>query len=191
LCLDSPKYQSQGYQFQLPVFYRTDDDKQQELISQCKDAVQIGPRILEDPNGRAKDSATQMPYTRVVNGTQDHLSVYFGIPGKMKESRSAYYRSVIALDEPGRDDKDGKSRKVARNAYIVVTQTPVTLWEMQSMLSSSAFYANDQYAPYWAVNLVGGDYAGLIVKSPRSMDVTRVGNTDITQASMLVVLRRQ
>jgi hypothetical protein len=193
LCLDSPKYQGQGYQFQLPVFYRTDEERQQELIRRCRDAVQVGPRILEDPYSVSKDGTAQFPYPRLKNGAASPWSIYLGIPGKMQFSRSAYYRTVIALDEPGRDDtKDGngKSKDLARNAYIIVTETPVNLWELQNMLSSAGFYANDQYAPLWAVNLVGGDYTGLIVRSSAKDDVTTIGNTNITQASVLVVVRR-
>ena len=193
LCLDSPKYQGQGYQFQLPVFYRTDEDRQQDLIRRCRDAVQVGPRILEDPYSVSKDGTAQSSYPRLKNGAASPWSIYLGIPAKMQSSRSAYYRTVIALDEPGRDDtKDGngKSKDLARNAYVIVTETPVNLWELQNMLSSAGFYANEQYAPLWAVNLVGGDYTGLIVKSSATNDITTIGNANITQASVLVVVRR-
>jgi hypothetical protein len=193
LCLDSPKYQGQGYQFQLPVFYRTDEDRQQDFIRRCKDAVQVGPRILEDPYSVSKDGTAQFTYQRLKNGMTTPWSIYLGISAKMQSNRSAYYRTVIALDEPGREDtKDGngKSKDLARNAYIIVTETPVNLWEMQNMLSSPGFYANKQYAPLWAVNLVGGDYMGLIVKPSGTSAITTFGNANITQASVLAVVRR-
>ena len=191
LCLDSPKYQGQGYQFQLPVFYRTGEARHQDFIRQCKDAVQVGPRILEDPNSVSKDSAAQQSYMRIKNGSAKPWPIYLGIPPKLASSRAAYFRTVIALDDPGRDDTkngNGKSKNLARNAYIVVTETAVTLWELQNMLSSSGFYDNDQYAPLWALNLVGGDYAGLIIKVS-GLDKL-IGNADITQASMLAIVRR-
>ncbi len=192
LCLDSPKYMNKGYQFQLPVFYRPDEGSQQELLSKCRDAVQVGLRILEDPNSRAKENSTLLTYKRSKkNGDLDPQQVYLGIPAKFASRSTPYFRTVFALDEPGRDDPDEKSREVARNAYIIVTETPVTLWEVQNLLTSPAFYANDQYAPYWAVNLVGGDYAGLVLK-PAGSDAKPIGigNTVITQASILAVVPR-
>lgn len=192
LCLDSPKYMNKGYQFQLPVFYRPDESSQQELISKCRDAVQVGPRILEDPNSLAKANSTLLTYKRTKkNGDLDPQPVYLGIQAKFASRSTPYFRTVFALDEPGRDDPDEKSRKVARNAYIIVTETPVTLWELQNLLTSPAFYANDQYAPYWAVNLVGGDYAGLVLKLPGGdAKPLGIGNTVITQASILAVVPR-
>ncbi|OIQ76392.1 hypothetical protein GALL_419280 [mine drainage metagenome] len=191
LCLDSPRYHGQGYQFQLPVFYRTSEIRQQDLIRQCRDAVQVGPRILEDPYSISKEGTAQQSYMRTKNGVSKPWPIYLGIPSKMATSRAAYFRTIIALDDPGRDDSkegDGKGKDVARNAYAIVTETPVTLWEVQNMLSSPGFYSDDRYAPYWAINLVGGDYAGLIVKGT-GPDRT-FGNVDITQASVLAIVRR-
>jgi hypothetical protein len=77
----------------------------------------------------------------------------------------------------------------ARNGYIIVTQTSVTLWDVQNMLISPGFYSNEHYAPYFALNLVGGDFVGLVVRD--GPDEPRMyGNIDITQASMLAVLRK-
>lgn len=193
LCLDSPKFQGKGYQFQLPVFYRTEDERQQNLIRQCRDAVQVGPRILEDPTSLSKDSAQIQQYARPKDITPNPWPVYLGVSQKVAGGRSAYSRTVILLDDPGREDRkegDGKSKDLARNAYIVVTDTPVTFVELQSMLTSEGFYANDRYAPYWAVNLVGGDYAGMIIGIPDQDKPTSVGNTTITQASVLAILRK-
>jgi len=190
LCLDSPAYQGQGFQFQLPTFYKADNESQQKLIAQCKDAVQIGPRIIEDPAATAKDNVTQISYSRTKSGKKEDVPVFLGIPQKMEVNRSAYFRSVIALDDPGSENNDKRSRSLARNGYIIVTETAVNLWELQNMLSSSNFYDNRNYAPNWALNMVGGDYAGLVVKLRDSKDPIKVGNTDIVQASMLAVVRR-
>jgi hypothetical protein len=193
LCLNSPKFEGHGYQFQLPSFYRTDESRQQDLIRQCKDAVQVGPRIVEDRNSIFKESNEQIQYQRVSNGKTDILPVYLGISVRAAGSRAAYYRTVIALDEPGRldaKDGDGKSRELARNAYFVVTKTPVTLWEVQSMLVNPRFYSNKQYAPEWSLNLVGGDYAGMIVQRSQEEGPTKVGNTTITQSSVIAVVRK-
>jgi hypothetical protein len=80
-----------------------------------------------------------------------------------------------------------KATENARNAYQIVTEDPVTLWDLQNMLTSRSFYANELFAPHWAVNLVGGDYAGLVLNTQKS-EPEYVGNVDITQASMLAVV---
>jgi hypothetical protein len=192
LCLNSPKFEGRGYQFQLPAFYRTDESRQQDLVRQCKDAVQVGPRIVEDRNSLFKESSGQIQYQRTLNGKPDSLPVDLGISSRTAGSRAAYYRTVIAIDEPGRFDSkdgDGKSRELARNAYLIVTKTPVTLWELQGMLVSPGFYSNTQYAPEWSVNLVGGDYAGMVIQGPDGA-LVEVGNTTITQASVIAVVRK-
>jgi hypothetical protein len=183
-CLHSanPKYAKLPYQ--LPVFYRSDDSR----FHNCRDAVQAGPRILEDPNTIKADRPSSdqvVTYNRKKpNGELEQVELYRGIT--KSDSHARFFRTIFAVDEPGRNEKE--PRKNARNAYILVTHDSVALWDIQTMLLSPAFYANPQYAPRWALNLVGGDYAGLMVR--KTKEGVGFGNVDITQASLLLVFRK-
>src|SRR5262249_40814150 len=48
LCLDHPP--APNFQYQVPTFFRTNNPSRGPLLSGCRDAVQVGPRILEDPS---------------------------------------------------------------------------------------------------------------------------------------------
>jgi len=200
LCLDNAP--SPRFQYQVPTFFRTRDTNKPE-IDDCRDAVQVGPRIIEDPKSTAKNEFENDPdkyqietYKQKIDGKVVDVPVYQGIP-ESAASATPYLRTVLAIDDPGRFGKTVTNKEVARNAYIVVTTTPATLWDLQDMLSSPAFYANERYAPHWAVNLPGDNYASMI--RVRSVDDARqnqsepikVGATDQRQASVLVVTRRK
>jgi hypothetical protein len=189
-CLHSPRPAYSQFKYQVPVFYRSNDNR----FKDCSDAVQVGPRILEDPSRIAKDrpgGEKVISYFRKnAKGLPDPQPVYLGIPEK-DAKRTPYYRTILAVDEPGRDEDKINPRNTARNAYFIVTETSVTLWEIQEMLVNPAFYANELVAPYFAINLVGGDYAGLLVKDPGKGEVQGFGNVDITQASVFAVLPRK
>jgi hypothetical protein len=186
-CLNSPNPKYAGVPYQKPVFYRLDDGR----LKGCDDAVQVGPRILEDPSRIEKDHPSSdkvLLYSRKNSrGQSDPQPVYLGIP-ETDAKRTPFYRTVFAVDEPGRDEDKRDPRKNARNAYLIVTETSVTLWDIQNMLISHGFYSDEHFAPYFALSLVGGDYAGLLVKDPTKAVVTPFGNVDIAQASVLVVL---
>jgi hypothetical protein len=47
LCLDNPP--SPNYQYQVPTFFRTGIAEQRNRVTRCGNAVQVGPRILDDP----------------------------------------------------------------------------------------------------------------------------------------------
>jgi hypothetical protein len=179
-CLQSPNPQFADAPFQVPIFYRLNDDR----FAKCSSAVQVGPRILEDPNATKKPPNT-ITYVRKDNkGKDDSRTIYLGIPERSANS-SPFFRTVFAVDDPGREEKEAK--KNARNGYLIVTQTSVTLWDIQHMLTSPAFYSNEHFAPHWALNLVGGDYAGLIIGGRPD---PYIGNVDVTQASVLAVVPR-
>jgi hypothetical protein len=79
-----------------------------------------------------------------------------------------------------------------------VTTSPATLWDLQDMLISPDFYANERYAPHWAVNLPGEEYASMIhvgsnpdEPQGRVDPPIEIGKVDQRQASVLVVARRR
>jgi hypothetical protein len=181
-CLHSPNPKYARYKYQVPTYYKLDDKR----FVNCRDAVQVGPRILEDPNTTEKTGVEgTLHYSR--DGPPQ--TVLLGVPER-DINRSPYYRTVFAVDEPGRAEDKVNHLADARNGYIIVTETSVTLWDIQDMLTSPKFYADDHYAPYFSLNLVGGDYAGMIVKSDGA-EPKRLGNTDITQASMIAIMKRK
>jgi hypothetical protein len=194
LCLDNPP--ETGFQYQIPTFFRT--NTQSKLIDRCRDEVQTGPRILEDPSrSRLQQSSTETAtaevYNRKLNGKVGAVLTYLGIPDA-PPNYVKYLRAAFAVDEPGRVSDENKERDVARNAYLVVTTSPAGFWDMQDMFKSPEFYANEQYAPRWAVNLPGDDYAALIhVKSwpVDGRDAVEVGAVALRQASVLVVVARK
>lgn len=50
VCLNSPSLKFRDFDYQVPAFYRISDPHQVEIGESCSDAVQAGPRIIEDPN---------------------------------------------------------------------------------------------------------------------------------------------
>jgi hypothetical protein len=195
LCLDNPpRGASKRYEFQIPAFIRLETEKtrREELLERCASAVQVGPRILEDPievtSGRVSPVRSEI-FER--KGTPNLIKVNLGISDKGVNYRP-YVRTIFAVDEPNRNDPNQYSRTNARNAYLIVTETPVTLWEIQDMLKSRDFYANEEYAPHWAINLPGGDYAGLaFTQSKDGQVVTEAGNVQSSQSAVLVVTRKK
>jgi hypothetical protein len=182
-CLHSPNPRYATLPYQVPVFYRSGDSR----FKDCRDAIQVGPRILEDPNTIVADKPSSeqiVVYDREKpNGEREKVELYLAIT---KTDEARFFRTIFAVDEPGRDEKE--QRNNARNAYVIVTHDSVALWDVQTMLLNSAFYANPHFAPRWALNLVGGDYAGLMVRDSRKG--LGFGNVDVTQASVVVVFKR-
>jgi hypothetical protein len=195
LCLDNAPLSNFAYQ--VPTFYRTSNVNQRTLTGKCKDAVQIGPRIIEDPGStKAKefeadaDKYRVQSYPRRYRGRNVTEPVFLGIPTKLARF-PPYLRAVLAVDDPGRYNEKGSNfREVARNAYLIVTTSPANLWDLQDLLSSKEFYANEEYAPHWAVNLPGDEYASMIYSNGTDQPVT-VGAVAQRQASVLVVTRRR
>jgi hypothetical protein len=194
------------YQYQVPTFFRTADPNQTKLVDQCRDEVQTGPRIIEDPSVTTKgefeansNRYRAQIYNRTIEGKTVPETVFLGISEKEAFS-TPYLRAALVVDDPGRfaekESSNNYERDLARNAYVVVTTKPATLWDLQDMLSSPEFYANERYAPHWAVNLPGDDYATMIHVSSMSdsqqirKDPVEVGIVDRRQASVLVVTKR-
>jgi len=195
-CLDNPPQGSSGYEYQIPTFFRT--NVQSNLIDGCRDEVQTGPRILEDPSRfRVQqfdaDSTTVETYRRKIDGREEAVPVYLGIPDT-PPNYVKYLRAAFAVDDPGRISDQNKERDVARNAYIIVTTTPAGFWDLQDMFKSPEFYANEHYAPHWAINLPGDDYAALVhVKSlpGEGANTTEIGSVTLRQATVLAVVVRK
>ena len=196
ICLDNAP--SPEFQYQVPTFFRTDSRPQRQRVERCGDEVQVGPRIIEDPSAIERSSFELDPdkygvksYRRKINQKIEEVPVFLGIPEKAA-TRTPFTRTVFAVDEPGRIGAIRTQRDLARNAYIVVTTTPATLWDIQDMLSAPQFYANERYAPRWAVNLPGDDYSGLIyVKSLKDEAPVEIGDVQLRQASAFVVIPRK
>jgi hypothetical protein len=206
LCLNNAP--SPKYQYQVPTFYRTNNPNQTKLVNQCQDEVQVGPRIIEDDSVTTKKEFESDPdkykgqiYNQRVNGKDTAVQIYLGVTEKAAFS-TPYLRTIIAVDDPGRvannPNSDNSEKELARNGYFIVTTTPATLWDLQDMLSNPDFYAKEQYAPHWAVNLPGDNYAAMIrvgsigeaQQKRRDMPI-EIGAVDQRQASVLVVTKRR
>jgi hypothetical protein len=195
LCLDNPQ-RATGFQYQNPTYFRV--GSQNALTDRCRDEVQIGPRILEDPSRYqlqqfSADNPLAESYNRKLDGKPDTVAIYPGIPD-VPSSFVKYLRAAFAIDEPGRVSDQNKDRDVARNAYIVVTTTPAGFWDLQDLFKSPEFYANERYAPRWAVNLPGDDYAALVYSSSLpegTNNVVEVGAVKLRQASVLSVVLKK
>lgn len=204
LCLNNAP--SPDFEYQVPAFFWVKSAAQRPRIDKCKDAVQVGPVIIEDAAAakRAQDEGAEKlkveKYLQKTSKGSSHVEVHMGIP-ETAAAGTPYMRAVFAVDDPGRfaakDEKAG-IREIARNGYLIVTTIPVTLWDVQDMLKSREFYANEQYAPHWAVNLAGDNYAGLIFANSISAplaggagSMTEIGGVEDRQTSVLVVTRRK
>lgn len=195
LCLDNPQRTS-GYQYQNPTFFRT--GSLINSVDRCRDEVQIGPRILEDPSRYlmqqfSNENPLAETYNRKLEGKIDPQPIYPGMPD-IPSSYVKYLRAAFAVDEPGRLSDQNKDRDVARNGYILVTTTPAGYWDLQDLFKSAEFYANERYAPRWAVNLPGDDYAALIYSDPSNSSASNaieIGAVALRQASVLAIVVRK
>ncbi len=156
ICLHSPDQKYQNYEYQVPTFYKS--STQLSRAEKCKDAVQAGPRIIEDPKVSSEQSG--------ISDAEANLR--------------PQSRVIFALDDPGRQFPPGKPdnrlRENARNGYIIVTEeTPVHLVDVQKLLLSTQFYGAGS-KPHWAVNMAGGGPAGLVMRAAGSKNPTVVGN---------------
>lgn len=159
-CLQDTEYYK-GYDAMVPVVFSSNDiGSLNPRALKCNDAVQVGPRIIEEG---AKRGITE---------------------GELRTER--YQRVVFFVDDPHRNDSPPKSRDAARNGYILLTHNKVHLYDLQTMLLDKGIY--DGGGPHWAVNLAGDDQTGLIVNDRPEPELFE--NTLATVGSVLIVERR-
>jgi hypothetical protein len=160
LCLiDKNRYQK--YDAMVPVTFNSNDPEHiNPRAKLCKDAVQAGPRIIEES---AKPGIT-----------------------KAELDNPPSQRVVFIVDEPKRRTGLARSRKSARNGYLLITHNPVNLYDLQSMLLDRAFY--DGGDPHWAVNLAGANLSGMFVNT--GSKPLLIGSTLAVVGSVIVVERR-
>src|SRR5574337_1207600 len=103
LCLNIPIYKPTEYDYQNPVFFRREAQGQLDKAATCRDAVQVGPRIIEDPKNKTLRR-------RGINADEERRNV--------RASR----RVVFAVDDPRRAFPDNKAKDNARDALLIVTQ---------------------------------------------------------------------
>lgn len=161
LCLNDTEYYK-NYDATVPVIFTSNDISSLNPRSvKCKDAVQIGPRIIEEGGKRGI--------------TESELKT------------EKYQRVVFFVDEPYRDDAlPARAREAARNGYILITHNKVHLFDLQTMLLDKPIYSGG--APHWAVNLAGDDHTGLLINTPPEPE--QIENTLATVGSVLIVERR-
>ncbi len=167
VCLHSPLQQFREYEYQVPVFFKSDNPKQKDLATNCRDAVQVGPRILEDP----------------INGDQH------GIKLEEKKSRPQL-RVVFAVDNPERNFPPTKKKENARNGYLIITTSQENLYDVQEMLMSPSFYGSDS-KPHWAVNMAGGGPTGIVIRGEGTAEVIARGNPSGVIGSAFVITSRK
>jgi hypothetical protein len=172
LCLHSPRAEFHNFEYQVPVFFRTLDETQISKAETCNDAVQVGPRIIED-------SIVQKDDQRGIRQEEMKLRPLL--------------RVVFAIDDPGRSFPKGnpnvKLKDNARNAYIVMTENPAHLWNVQEMLLSDDFYGQG-VKPRWAVNLAGGGPSGLVVSGGVGEEPKIIGNPSGIIGSAFVITKK-
>jgi hypothetical protein len=160
-CLHDAEYYK-GYDSTVPVVFTSNDiTNLNPRATKCRDALQVGPRIIEEGSKRGI--------------TESELRT------------ERYKRIVFFVDEPHRSDSlPVKSREAARNGYILVTHNKVHLYDLQTMLLDKPIY--DGGDSHWAVNLAGDDQSGLIINTKPEPDF--IENTLATVGSAIVVERR-
>lgn len=170
ICLHSPAPIYRNYEYQVPAFYKSADFEHSSLAKKCKDAVQAGPRIIEDPNVSAEQSG--------ISDAEANLR--------------PQSRVIFALDNPGRQFPPGKPnnrlRENARNGYLIVTEEPVHLVDVQKVLLSPAFYGAGSNA-HWAVNMAGGGPAGLVIRTGSYKSPEVIGNSSGVIGSAFVITK--
>jgi len=162
LCLNDTEFY-RGYDAVVPVLFTVKDITNLNPRSEkCRDAVQVGPRIIEEG---ARQGITE---------------------SELRTEK--YQRVVFVVDEPNRsDDIPPKSREAARNGYIVLTHNKVHLYDLQTLLLDPSFY--DGGKPHWAVNLAGDDHTGLVINDGSEPEL--IERTLSTVGSVLLVERRE
>jgi hypothetical protein len=170
LCLSSPLSEYKNFDYQVPTFYKTHHDSHEKFINACTDAVQVGPRIIEDigvaedPRGITTEERAKRPTSRV----------------------------IFATDNPGRKfPPNNRNRENARNGYFIVAETPVALYDVQEMLLSRTFYGDQSISPHWALNMAGGGASGLIVRPRADAQPIAIGNPSGVIGSALFLKERR
>jgi hypothetical protein len=192
LCLHSSNPIFAGYDYQVPAFYRPDEiSGHLNSANKCKDAIQAGPRILEDPKVPGAGLST-----KVFTGPDGDIVVRLGI-SESEAGKTPYKRTVFAVDTPNDRPETDDHQFGGRNAYLIVFTDEVNLYDVQTLLVSPEFYGNPRYYPGWAINLVGGVYAGMIVPglknvapSESTLDSGQVGSVDNPLSSAIALVRR-
>ncbi|WP_022720047.1 hypothetical protein [Rhodopseudomonas sp. B29] len=161
LCLNDIDYYK-DYDAIVPVVFTSNDiTNLNPRAAKCKDAVQLGPRIVEEGGKRGI--------------TESELRT------------EKYQRVIFFVDDPLRDDKlPARSREAGRNGYILLTHNKVHLFDLQTMLLDKPIYAGGR--AHWAVNLAGDDHTGLLINTPPEPEL--IENTLATVGSVLIVERR-
>ncbi|MFT4277777.1 MAG: hypothetical protein QM576_15610 [Rhodopseudomonas sp.] len=161
LCINDTLYYK-SYDATVPVVFTSNDISSLNLRARkCKDAVQVGPRIIEEGGKRGITE------------------------GELKTAR--YQRVAFFVDDPHRDDAlPARSREAARNGYILLTHNRVHLFDLQTMLLDKQIYEGGE--PHWAVNMAGDDHTGLLINAHHEPDL--IENTLATIGSVLMIERR-
>ncbi|ABD87301.1 hypothetical protein [Rhodopseudomonas palustris] len=150
-----------GYDATVPVLFSSNDiTKLNPRAAKCRDAVQVGPRIVEEGARRGITEA------------------------ELRTPR--YQRGIFFVDDPHRNDWPEKSRDSARNGYLLVTHNKVHLYDLQTMLLEKDLYNGGD--PHWAVNVAGDDQTGLLINDGAEPEL--IENTLATVGSALIVEHR-
>ncbi len=172
LCLHSPISRYADYDYQVPAFYRTDEQWQFDKANDCSDAVQVGPRIIEDPTKRQEPRGIK----EIEKNVRPSIRVVFAIDDPLRSF-------------PSKNSVNNRLRENARDAFIIVTENDVHLWDVQEMLLSPDFYGEGA-KPVWAINMAGGAPSGLAVVDPKNKMPITIGNPSGIIGSALVVTKR-
>ena len=158
--------------------YENWNDDQRELLKTCRDVVQVGPKIIEIDNSELRKSDEK--YDKCLVGRKAGLCSY-------TLSHKRRILSVLALGEKSADGQ--------QYLYFLTTENPSALYDLQTVLLDPKFVgSNAQDKPNppirWAVNMAGGVYSSLVVRSTdlAAGEISR-GRKDVVHASAIVATK--
>lgn len=152
-----------------------------ERLQKCKNVFQTTPRIVESRKDREEllnDKILSFSDGIQCLAKEDHTQagIYDHINRQNADLPSKRQRVVLAADS-----RIGQQRRY----YVVYFHTELSFYQIQAILLSDAFYGDAK--PEWAVNLAGGERAGLLARGGKVP--IEYGNVESDLPSILAVRR--
>jgi hypothetical protein len=164
--------------------YSNWSDRRKERLRECRNVFQTGPRIVERQQDQAELLSEPAFLTDPSIQCLANEDKNAGICARASTDTSAAagkQRVVLAAD-----DRPGEEISQRRRYYIIYFHSELPFYQIQSILLSEAFYEDAR--PEWAVNLAGGDRAGIFVRY--GANYRQYGNLESDLPSLLSVRRR-
>lgn len=164
--------------------YSNWSDRRKERLRECRNVFQTGPRVLEREQDRTELLAEPAFSSDSTIQCLANEAKHAGICGRAAAdpTRAAGQQRIILAA----DDRPDQGLSERRRYYIVYFHGELPFYQIQSILLSDKFYGDA--GPEWAVNLGGGDRAGISIRVGNTY--LQYGNLESDLPSLLSIRRR-